>query len=219
MSNRTLMLDDATVEYLHNNIRPESEAAEALRVRTAAMPMAVMQICPEQGAFMSLLCRIHGVRKAIEVGTFTGYSALCVAEALPEDGILIACDVSESWTSIGKEYWEKGGVSHKIDLRLAPATETLQKLIDEGASDFDFAFIDADKENYATYYEQCLHLLRVGGVIAIDNVLWGGRSADQSFRDASTVAIRAINEKVRNDARVFSTMLPLGDGLTLAIKQ
>lgn len=219
MSNRTLALDAATSDYLHSNIRPESEAAKALRLRTGAMQMAVMQICPEQGAFMSLLCRIQGVRKAIEVGTFTGYSALCVAEALPDDGILIACDVSESWTSIGKEYWELGGVSDKIDLRLAPATETLQTLIDEGASDFDFAFIDADKENYETYYEQCLQLLRSGGTIAIDNVLWDGRVANPSYRDASTVAIRAINEKVRNDPRVFSTMLPLGDGLTLAIKQ
>ena len=218
MSNRTLALDEATSNYLHSNIRPESDAEAALRVRTASMSAAVMQICPEQGAFMSLLCRIQGVRKAIEVGTFTGYSALCVAEALPDDGILIACDVSETWTNIGKEYWQEAGVSHKIDLRLAPATLTLQQLIDEGESDFDFAFIDADKENYEVYYEKCLQLLRVGGIVAIDNVLWGGRTADQNVNDESTVAIRAINEKVRNDSRVFSTMLPLGDGLTLALK-
>lgn len=218
MSNRTLALNEVTAAYLHRHIRPESKAASGLRERTSSMRMAVMQICPEQGAFMSLLCRIHGVRKAIEVGTFTGYSALCVAEALPDDGILIACDVSESWTRIGKPYWKDAGVENKIDLRIGPASETLQKLIDGGEGNFDFAFIDADKENYQTYYEQCLHLLKVGGVIAIDNVLWGGRAADESVNDESTLAIRALNDFVTADARVFSTMLPMGDGLTLAIK-
>lgn len=218
MSNRTLALNELTAAYLHRHIRPESEAASGLRERTSSMRMAVMQICPEQGAFMSLLCRIQGVKKAIEVGTFTGYSALCVAEALPDDGILIACDVSESWTRIGKPYWKDAGVENKIDLRIGPASETLQELIDVGEGDFDFAFIDADKENYQTYYEQCLHLLKVGGVIAIDNVLWGGRAADESVNDESTLAIRALNDFVTADARVFSTMLPMGDGLTLAIK-
>ena len=168
---------------------------------------------------MALLVRLIGAKKTIEVGTFTGYSALVVAEALPEDGRITACDVSEEWTSIARAFWERAELQGKIDLHLRPATETLDELIDQGGADsFDFAFIDADKANYDEYYERCLVLLRPGGLVGIDNVLWGGRVADDT-NDDDTRAIRALNEKVRSDKRVWATILPIGDGLTLAIKQ
>ena len=179
-----------------------------------------MQISPAQGAFMAFLVRLLGVKRALEVGTFTGYSALVVAEAMPKDGRLIACDVSEEWTAIGRPFWERAGVAEKIDLRLAPATETLDGLLAAGdAGAFDFAFIDADKANYDAYYERCLRLLRTGGVIGIDNVLWGGSVANEAANDADTLAIRALNAKVRDDTRVDLSMLPIGDGLTLVVKR
>ena len=169
---------------------------------------------------MALLVRLIGAKKTIEVGTFTGYSALVVAEALPDDGRIIACDVSEEWTSIARDFWERAGLRNKIDLRLRPATETLDEIIDQGGADsFDFAFIDADKANYDDYYERCLVLLRPGGLVGIDNVLWGGRVADDTANDDDTLAIRALNEKVRTDQRVSATILPIGDGLTLAIRR
>ncbi len=221
MSSHTIDLTDALHEYLVRQGLRESEAARGLRAETlAATRWHVMQISPEQGAFMALLVRLLGARRAVEVGTFTGYSALVVAEALPADGRLVACDVSEEWTAIGRPFWERAGVAHKIDLRLRPAVETLDALLADGQSGaFDFAFIDADKANYDAYYERCLRLLRPGGVVGIDNVLWGGRVADAAVTDQDTAAIRALNAKVRDDARVHATMLPIGDGFTLALKK
>ena len=220
MSSYTLQLTDEVYEYLLKNTFPESDVAKALREDTHAnLRMAVMQISPEQGAFMKFLVRLIGAKKVIEVGTFTGYSALCVAEALPDSGKLIACDVNESWTAMARKYWAKAGLSEKIELHLRPAVETLDELIAHKNSEtFDFCFIDADKDNYDAYYERCLELLRTGGIIGIDNVLWGGRTADSSVNDPDTTALRNLNSKIRTDARVESTMLPIGDGLTLVRK-
>ena len=221
MSSQTLQMTPALGEYLLRGAG-ESAAARSLREETQRElgRWSAMQVSPEQGAFMALLIRLTGARRAIEVGTFTGYSALRVAEALPADGRLVACDVSAEWTAIGRRHWAAAGVADKIDLKLAPAVETLDALIVQGESGtFDFAFIDADKENYDAYYERCLTLLRPGGALAIDNVLWGGRVADAAVTDPATVAIRALNEKVREDGRVQAAMLPVGDGLTLAVKR
>ncbi len=221
MSSRTIELTESVYSYLLQSGIQESSIAYELRVKTQeSTPWHMMQISPEQGAFMALLVRLIGAKKTIEVGTFTGYSALVVAEALPEDGRIIACDVSEEWTSIARDFWERAGLRNKIDLRLRPATETLDEIIDQGGADsFDFAFIDADKANYDDYYERCLVLLRPGGLVGIDNVLWGGRVADDTTNDDDTLAIRALNEKVRTDQRVSATILPIGDGLTLAIRR
>ena len=221
MSSHTINLTDALHEYLLRVGARESDVAKELRAETLrATRWHPMQISPEQGAFMQLLVRLIGAKQTLEVGTFTGYSALVVAEALPADGRVIACDVSEEWTSIGKPFWERAGVAGRIDLRLRPATETLDALIEEGRSgEFDFAFIDADKANYDAYYERCLRLVRVGGVIGIDNVLWGGRVVKRGANDEDTQAIRAVNEKVAADERVDVAMLPIGDGLTLAVKR
>ncbi|MCB1683840.1 MAG: class I SAM-dependent methyltransferase [Pseudomonadales bacterium] len=221
MSSRTIELTETLYEYLIQTGTRESAVARALREATRdATPAHGMQISPEQGAFMALLVRLIGARRAIEVGTFTGYSALVVAEALPADGVLIACDVSDEWTAIGKPFWKQSGVIGKIDLRLRPAVETLDELIASGESgSFDFAFIDADKSNYEKYYERCLELLRIGGVVAIDNVLWGGRVVDAGSTDDDTRAIREINKKVHRDSRVDACILPIGDGLTLAVKR
>jgi len=176
-----------------------------------------MQITPEQGQFMQLLLRTLGARRTIEIGVFTGYSALCTALALPADGQVIACDVSEEWTAIGRRYWLEAGVADKIDLRLSPAVETLDALLADGqAGQFDFAFIDADKDNYDAYYERCLQLVRPGGIIAVDNVLWHGDVIDPSKQDPDTVAIRALNRKLHLDPRIELSMLPMGDGLTVA---
>ena len=175
--------------------------------------MALMQIAPEQGAFMTLLTRLLDARLAVEVGTFTGYSALCIARGLPADGRLVCCDVSEEWTSIGRPYWEKAGVADRIDLRIAPALETLEALPDERS--IDFAFIDADKTNYRNYYEALLPRMRAGGVILVDNVLWGGSVVDETRDDEQTLAIRAFNDRIAADDRVEAVMLPISDGLTL----
>jgi predicted O-methyltransferase YrrM len=219
MSSRTLTLDDELYDYLLRLGVREPKAGRELRERTRQLPMAMMQISPEQGALMSMLVKLMGAKRAIEVGTFTGYSALCVASALPPDGKLIACDVSTEWTSIGREYWTEAGVDEKIDLRIAPAVQTLDALIAAGEGGrFDFAFIDADKANYDTYYERILVLLRPGGLVGIDNVLWSGRVVDDSAKDADTVAIRSLNEKLARDSRVDVVLLPIGDGLTLARK-
>ena len=221
MSSYTTELTDALHDYLLRFGTRESATAKALRKETrAATEWHPMQISPAQGAFMAFLVRLLGIKRALEVGTFTGYSALVVAEAMPAEGRLIACDVSEEWTAIGRPFWERAGVAEKIDLRLAPATETLDGLLAAGdAGGFDFAFIDADKANYDAYYERCLKLLRTGGVIGIDNVLWGGRVANEAANDADTQAIRALNAKVRDDTRVDLAMLPIGDGLTLVVKR
>lgn len=220
MSTRTLTITDAVHEYLlQHGVREPSVLAE-LREETAAMPAARMQISPEQGQLMRLLVELTGTTRAIEVGTFTGYSALCVALAMPEDGRLIACDVSEQYTAVARRYWQQAGVAHKVDLRLAPALETLDALLaDGGAESFDFAFIDADKGNYAEYYERCLKLLRGGGLVAVDNVLWSGSVADPADTDADTEAIRALNRKLAADERVTVSMVPIGDGVTLARKR
>ena len=221
MSSHTLELTDTLHDYLLRHGTRESATARALRAETrTATRMHGMQISPEQGAFMQWLIRLIGAKRTIEVGTFTGYSALVVAEALPADGQVIACDVSAEWTAVGRPFWDRAGVASKIDLRLRPAVETLDTLIRDGeAGNFDFAFIDADKANYDTYYERCLTLLRPGGVVGIDNVLWGGRVANEDANDVDTRAIRALNRKVQDDRRVQISMLPVGDGLTLATKR
>jgi predicted O-methyltransferase YrrM len=217
MSSRTLNLTEPMYAYLLEHGVRESPALAALREKTRPMRAAGMQISPEQGAFMALLVRLLGARRTLEVGTFTGYSALAVAEALPDAGRVTACDVSEEWTSVGVAAWQAAGVDHKIDLKLAPALETLDHLLEQGAADrYDFMFIDADKANYDGYYERGLKLVRPGGVIAVDNVLWGGSVADAERQDEDTRAIRALNDKIRNDPRVDMVMLPIGDGLTLA---
>jgi caffeoyl-CoA O-methyltransferase len=220
MSTRTLTVTDRLYDYLTAHALRESDVLRRLREETAKLPMARMQISPEQGQFMALLIRLIGARKTLEVGVFTGYSSLCVAQALPAGGRHVACDVSAEWTSIGSRYWQEAGVADKIDLRIAPALTTLDRLLEAGeAETFDFAFIDADKLSYDAYYERALKLVRPGGLIAIDNVLWGGSVADPSDQDDDTRAIRALNDKIHQDERVEMSLLPLGDGVTLALKR
>jgi caffeoyl-CoA O-methyltransferase len=220
MSRRSWSVDDKVRGYLLAHSLREPAAAAGLRAATAELPNAGMQISPEQGQFMALLVQAIGARRAIEIGTFTGYSALWVAAALPADGRLVCCDVSAEWTAVGKPFWEQAGVAGKIDLRIAPARETLDRLLAAGeAGTYDFAFIDADKTGYDAYYERCLKLLRRGGLIGIDNVLWGGDVADGRKRSADTLALRALNDKLHRDDRVALSMLPVGDGLTLALKR
>ena len=219
MANTTLGLSDSLSNYIKSVSVREPEILAKLREETAKVPMAIMQIAPEQGQFMSLLVQLLGVKKTLDIGVFTGYSSLVVALALPEDGKVVACDIDEDCTAIASRYWQEAGVSHKIDLRLAPALETLEKLIAEGqANSFDFAFIDADKRNYDNYYEQCLKLIRPGGLIAIDNVLWSGKVADPDDTDKRTIAIREFNQKLHQDSRVQISLVPIADGLTLALK-
>jgi len=197
----------------------ETPAQKRLRRETSRLPMAGMQIGADQGAFFALLVRLLGARRALEIGVFTGYSALAVAKALPTDGRLVALDVSEEWTRIARRHWAAAGVAQKIDLRLGPARETLASLRKEKAKPFDFAFIDADKANYAAYYEACLKLLRPGGLIAIDNVLWSGAVADVKAQDPDTRALRALNRKIKTDRRVEACLLTLGDGVMLVRKK
>jgi caffeoyl-CoA O-methyltransferase len=219
MSTTTLGLSDQVRRYLLSVSVREPSILARLREETARLPMAMMQISPEQGQLLALLVRLLQARRCLEVGTFTGYSALAVALALPEDGRVTACDVSEEWTSIARRYWKEAGVEHKIALHLAPAVETLDRLIAQGdGGQYDFAFIDADKSNYWNYYERALRLLRPGGLLAIDNTLWSGRPADPEDRDATTVAIRDFNARLYNDPRVHISMLPVGDGVTLVWK-
>lgn len=220
MSNRTISLTDSLHEYLLEVSLREPGLLRRLREETAADPLARMQISPEQGQFMALLARLTGARRCIEVGVFTGYSSICVASALPEDGRIVACDVSEEWTSIARRYWREAGVEHKIDLRLAPARDTLDALLAAGEQGrHDLAFIDADKTGYLDYYERCLRLLRPGGLIMIDNTLWGGRVADPEDGDEETAALRHFNEVLHRDERVELSLVPIGDGLTLARKR
>jgi predicted O-methyltransferase YrrM len=219
MSNKYTALDERLYEYLQAVSLREHEALRRLREETAGMERAGMQIAPEQGQLMQLLVRLLGARKTLEVGVFTGYSSLAVALALPADGRVVACDVSEEWTRVARRYWREAGVEDKIDLRLAPALETLDRLLAGGqAGTFDFAFIDADKANYEAYYERALELVRAGGLVAIDNVLWSGLVADPAATDEDTEAIRALNLKLRDDERVALSLLPVADGLTLALK-
>jgi predicted O-methyltransferase YrrM len=220
MAKKTLGLDNQLYNYLLSNSLREPEVLRQLREETAKHPYAMMQISPEQGQFMALLVQLLGAKKTLEVGVFTGYSSLCVALALPKDGKAIACDISEEYTAIARRYWEKAGVADKIDLRIAPALETLNKLLEEGqAGTFDFAFIDADKGNYEGYYERSLELIRQGGLIAIDNVLWSGRVADLQVQDSNTQAIREFNQKLHQDQRVSLSMVSIADGLSLALKR
>lgn len=212
-------MNDALYEYLLSVSLRETEVMRRLRAETATDTMARMQSAPEQGQFMALLVQLIGARRCLEVGVYTGYSALWVAQALPPDGRIVACDTSEEWTSIARRYWAEAGVAGRIDLRLAPALATLQGLIDAGqAGSFDFAFIDADKENYANYYEAVLQLLRPGGLMAIDNTLWSGDVADPDKQDADTRVIRELNRLVHADERVAMSLLPVADGLTLVLK-
>ncbi|MBD2165238.1 class I SAM-dependent methyltransferase [Calothrix membranacea FACHB-236] len=220
MSTRTLGLNEQLYTYLLSVSLREPEILQRLRQETASHPSGNMQISPEQGQFMRLLVQLIGAKKTLEVGVFTGYSSLSVALALPADGKIIACDVSEEYTAIARLYWQEAGVSDKIDLRLAPALATLDQLLATGqANTFDFAFIDADKVNYDGYYERALQLIRPGGLIAIDNVLWSGRVANPEIQNESTQAIRILNQKLHNDERVTLSLLPIGDGLTLALKR
>jgi predicted O-methyltransferase YrrM len=198
----------------------EPDVLRRLREETARLPMARMQISPEQGQFMSLLIQLMNARKTLEVGVFTGYSSLCVALALPPEGQVVACDISEEWTRIARRYWDEAGVAGKVALRIAPALETLDRLIADGqAGTFDFAFIDADKGNYDGYYERALELVRVGGLVAIDNVLWSGRVAQPEDEETDTAAIRAFNERLHGDERVALSLIPIADGLTLALNR
>ena len=219
MSRHSIHVDDALHQYLMDHSIREHPAQVALRAATASHPHAGMQISPDQGQFMALLVRLLGVRRAIEIGVFTGYSALTVALALPEDGRLLACDISDAYTRVGKPFWAQAGVAHKIDLRLAPALETLDAQLAQGqAGRYDFAFIDADKTAYDAYYERCLQLVRAGGLIAIDNVLWNGAVAQPAQTD-DTAALQALNDKLLRDARIDLSLVPIGDGLTLARKR
>ena len=219
MPRRTLDLDDTLYQYLVDHSIREHPAQTALRAATASHPYAGMQISPDQGQFMALLVRLLGARRAIEIGVFTGYSALTVALALPDDGRLLACDISDEYTRIGRPFWQQAGVAHKIDLRLAPAIQTLDAQLAAGSAGMvDFAFIDADKSSYDAYYERCLQLLRPGGLIAIDNTLWGGEVARAAHSD-DTRALQALNAKLLTDERIDLSLLPIGDGLTLARKR
>ena len=220
MSNRSIMLTDSLYEYLTDVSLRESPLLLALREETSKLTQRSMQISPEQGQFMALLARLTGARRCLEVGVFTGYSSLVTALALPDDGSIVACDVSEEWTAVARRYWREAGVVHKIELRLAPANETLDKLLAGGGTGtFDFVFIDADKTSYLAYYERTLALLRTGGLALVDNTLWSGRVADPEVADADTVALRHFNEVLHRDERVDLSLLPMGDGLTVARKR
>ena len=217
---RAISMTDTLYSYLVEHSVRDHPVLRELREETAKLPQAVMQIGADQGQFMGLLARLAGAKRCLEIGVFTGYSSLCVAMALPDDGTILALDVSDEWTSIARRYWKKAGVEHKIDLRLGKALSTLDTLLSlREFGRYDFAFIDADKTNYLAYYERCLELVRRGGLIAIDNTLWSGRVADPSNTEADTVALRAFNEALHRDERIDLALLPVGDGVTLARKR
>jgi predicted O-methyltransferase YrrM len=219
MARRTIPLTDALYDYILDVSLREPDVLRRLREETAHHAMAECQIAPEQGQFMALLVKLIGARRTLEVGVFTGYSAAWVALALPPDGQVVACDVSEEWTAVARRYWEEAGISDRIDLRLAPAVETLEKLGKAGQEDrFDFAFIDADKPSYDAYYEHCLKLVRPGGLIAFDNMLRHGRVLEKT-QDEGTQVVQALNKKLHADARVDISLVPIADGLTLARKR
>ena len=220
MSSSTIGLSNELRKYMLDVSFRDDEILRQLREETLTLKEAQMQISPEQGAFLSILTKILNAKKTLDIGVFTGYSSLVVARELPDDGLVVACDTSIEWTSIAKKYWKLAGVDNKVGLHLAPARETLEKLIEDGqASTYDFSFIDADKINYQSYYEYSLILLKPGGIIAIDNVLWSGQVIDQTDFEPATRAIRSFNEKLYQDKRVFISMVPIGDGLTLAYKK
>jgi caffeoyl-CoA O-methyltransferase len=219
MTDRNVNLDARLYAYLQEHSLREHPVLRELREATSGMRHSGMQISPEQGQFMALLARMLNARFTLEIGVFTGYSALAVALALPPDGQVVACDVSEEWTSMAKRYWEKAGVAQRIRLKLAPARETLDELLAAGEAErFDFAFIDADKPRYLDYYERCLKLVRKGGLIVADNTLWSGRVANPMEQDEDTRALRAFNDTLHRDGRVAVSLLPIGDGVTLALK-
>jgi len=214
------LLPEAVERYVAQDIARETAVQKKLRAETARLRQAGMQIGADQGALLALLVRLIGAKSAIEIGTFTGYSALAVAAALPPGGKIVCCDINEEWTAIARRYWNEAGVADRIDLRLAPALQTLAALREEhGAGAFDFAFIDADKSSYDAYYESCLVLIRQGGLIALDNMLWSGDVADSRIHNPDTDALRALNAKIRDDARVDACLLTVGDGVMLALKR
>lgn len=215
MAGRAPFLPEKISRYIAEHAVREPGILRELRAATASLPNAGMQIGADQGQFMALLVRAIGARSCLEIGTFTGYSALAVALALPEDGRIVCCDLSEEWTAIGKPFWRKAGVEKKIDLKIGPALDTLKKL----KGPFDFVFIDADKGNYENYYEACLPMVRRGGIMAVDNTLWSGWVADRGNNDADTAALRKFNDRLHRDERVEISLLPLGDGVTLALKK
>jgi predicted O-methyltransferase YrrM len=217
MANQTIGISDELAAYVLEFGTREPDVLSRLRDETAALPQRRMQIAPEQGAFLALLVELIGARRCIEVGTFTGYSSTAVALALPDDGQIVCCDVSEEWTAVARKYWESAGVTGKIDLRIAPAVETLEQLLADGQEGaFDLAFIDADKTGYDGYYERLLRLVRPGGLIALDNTLWSGKVLDQDADDEDTQALQALNAKLADDERVTLCLLPVADGVTLA---
>lgn len=220
MTSRTLFLTEPLYDYLLKHSLREPEIMTELREETQKLPYGKGQIAPEQGQFMALLCKLIGAKTVIEIGTFTGYSALWLTSALPEEGQLLTCDINEEWTSIAQKYWQKAGLAHKIKLYLAPALETLDNLINEQESNtFDLIFIDADKRNYHHYYERALQLIRPGGLVLLDNVLWHGQVADLNMNNKSTAALRELNSFIRNDERVDISLVPIGDGMLLARKK
>jgi len=220
MAGKNLLLSPSVSDYIAAHVSSETELLKRLRAETAKLPMARMQIAADQGDFLSLITRAIGAKRAIEIGTFTGYSAISIASALPIDGKLITCDTSEEWTAIAKRYWREAKLEDKITLKLAPARETLKALIDKGESGtFDIAFIDADKTGYDSYYEACLKLLRANGLLAIDNTLWSGAVADPKDQTPDTQALRDLNDKIRDDKRVDSCLMSIADGVTLIRKR
>jgi caffeoyl-CoA O-methyltransferase len=218
MAGRAPFLPKKISRYIAEHAVREREILRELRAATASLPNAGMQIGADQGQFMALLVQAIGARNCLEIGTFTGYSALAVALAIPDNGRIVCCDISEEWTAIGRPFWKKAGVDRKIDLRIGPALRTLDELRKEKQT-FDFVFIDADKTNYANYYEACLPMLRPGGILAVDNTLWSGWVADRGHHDDDTVALRKFNDRLHADDRVDIALLPLGDGVTLALKK
>ena len=217
MANKTIGISDELAAYVIEVGTREPDVLARLRAETAALPQHGMQISPEEGAFLALLVELTGAHRCIEVGTFTGYSSIAVALALPDHGRLVCCDVSTDWTSLARKYWDEAGVAHKIDLHIAPATETLDQLLEEGEqATFDFAFVDADKTGYDAYYERLLRLVRPGGLIVFDNTLWNGKVVEPDTDDPDTRAIRALNTKLAGDERVTTCLLPVADGVTLA---
>jgi predicted O-methyltransferase YrrM len=220
MANKTIGIPDELAAYVVEVGVREPDVLARLREETAAIPQHGMQIAPEEGALLAMLVRLTGARRCIEIGTFTGYSSLAVALALPDDGSMICCDVSEEWTSLARKYWAEAGVTSKIDLRVAPAVETLDRLIADGdEASFDFAFVDADKTGYDGYYERLLRLVRPGGLITFDNTLWGGAVLDEEAEDDDTRAIQALNAKLAGDERISVCLLPVADGVTLALRR
>jgi caffeoyl-CoA O-methyltransferase len=219
MASRHPFFPEKLARYIVEHSVREAEVLRELREATASNPHAGMQIGADQGQFMALLVQAIGAKRCLEIGTFTGYSALAVALALPDDGRIVCCDISEEWTAVARRFWKKAGVEHKISLKIAPALETLDEILETEKGKFDFVFIDADKQNYQNYYERSLALLRRGGLIAVDNTLWSGAVADAKVRDGTTRALRSFNDKLHKDPRVALSLLPIGDGLTLALKR